>query len=77
MARDFQTPFTNPIAPTPSGAQSGSGGTSGGYDFPGGRKESSNMSGLPALPTTVSLPEAPGADASVPMPQVESPGTFK
>ncbi len=77
MARgDLQTPYSGAVAPTPSGASDG-GGTSGGFDFPDGRKETANMSGLPALQTTVNPGEgAPGVDSQIPMPPVQSPGTI-
>lgn len=78
MARgDLQTPYRDAVMPTPSGSSSGNG-TSGGFDFPDGRKESPNsISGLPALQTTVNPGEgAPGVDTQIPMPPVESPGTI-
>ena len=64
---DLQTPFTAPTCPTPTGAGDG-GGTSGGFDMgEGSQKESSNMSGLPALQTTVNPGEgAPGSKAVAP-----------
>lgn len=77
MAGDLQTPYHDAVVPTPSGSATDSGGTSGGYDFPDGRKETANMSGLPALPTTVGVGQGePGVNTQVPMPPVESPGTF-
>lgn len=75
MAGDLQTPLTNPIASTPSGAADG-GGTSGGWDLPDGRKESANLGGIPALPTTVAVDGAPGPDGQVAWPPVASPGTI-
>lgn len=71
----LQTPFDDAVAPTPSGAMSG-GGTSGGWDLEGGQKESANMSGLPPLPTTVSIEGAPGVGAQIPWAPVDSPGTI-
>jgi len=77
MASDLQTPFANPICPTPSGAGDGVA-TSGGFDFPDGRKETPNSeSGLALLPTTYDIPGGdPGVGGSVPMPPVSSPGTI-
>lgn len=74
---DIQTPYDDAIMDTPSGAADG-GGTSGGYDFPDGRKESPNsVSGLAALPTTVNPGEdAPGIGATIGMPPVEGLGTI-
>lgn len=74
---DLQTPFTNPIAPTSSGARDGSG-ISGGFDIPDGRKETPNgMSGLPLQPTTFDIPDGAAAGTQLPMPKVESPGTIQ
>lgn len=76
MADGLQSPYHNASAPTPSGSESG-GGLSGGYDFPDGRKESANMSGLPASPVTVHLSEDdPGVGASVGVPPVDTMHTI-
>lgn len=65
---DLKTPYTDAVADTPSGASSG-GGTSGGYDLDGGRKETENLSALPPLQTTVSPGEGdPGPNTQVPWP---------
>lgn len=74
----LQTPYTDAVVPTPSGSPAG-GGTTGGFDLgPGSAKETANsVSGLPAQQTTVAVeggPSAPGTQ--VPMPPVNSPGTF-
>lgn len=72
----LQTPYSDAVAPTPSGAADGQG-TSGGFDFPDGRSETPNSSGLPLLPTTVNPGQgAPGVGASIGMPPVDSPGTI-
>lgn len=72
---DLQTPFENPIAPTPTGASSGGAGLTGGYDFPDGRKESPNsVSGLP--PQVTQMDVGQGAPGQVDMPPVASPGTI-
>lgn len=72
----LQTPYADAVMPTPSGAADG-GGTSGGFDFPDGRSETPNASGLPLLPTTVNPGQgAPGVGASIGMPPVDSPGTI-
>lgn len=75
MAGDLQTPFSDPACPTPSGAAAG-GGTSGGYDFVDGRKETPNMGEIPLLPTTVAVADGPGANSQVAWPPVASPGTI-
>lgn len=78
MKSDLQTPFADPgMASAPSGSDTGGGGTSGGFSFPDGQQETANMSGLPALPTTVS-PGAgdPGIGAVIGMPPLASPGTI-
>ena len=78
---DLQTPYSDAIMPTPSGAADG-GGTSGGFDFPDGRKESPNaVSGLAALPTTVNPTDnlggaSPGIGDVIGMPPVEGLGTI-
>lgn len=76
MASDLQTPFTNPTCPTPGGAASDGVATSGGFDLGDGtQKETANMSGLPALPTTYNPGDGtPGAQVA--MPPVASPGTI-
>lgn len=72
----LQTTYADAIAPTPSGAADG-GGTSGGFDFPDGRSETPNQSGLPLLPTTVNPGQgAPGVGSVIGMPPVDSPGTI-
>ena len=75
----LQTPYTDAVVPTPGGGSS-SGGTSGGFDLgEGSAKETANtMSGLPATQTTVAVEGGPsGPGSQVPMPPVNSPGTFK
>jgi len=78
---EIQTPYSGAVVPTPGGDASGGGGTSGGFDLPGGAtpKETPNsMSGLPAQQTTVSLQgDDPGPSGQIPMPPVASPGTIK
>lgn len=74
----LQTPYSDAVVPTPGGSGSG-GGTSGGFDLgAGSAKETANsMSGLPPQQTTVSVEGGdPGANGSVAMPPVASPGTF-
>ena len=63
--------FENPVCPTPDP----SGGTAevrGGYDFPdGGRKETPNtVSGLPAQPTIIGVPDGPTRGTSLPPPDM-------
>lgn len=76
MSSDFRTTFQDPSCPTPSGSASGGGGTSGGYDLTDGRKETANMSGLPALPTTVGIGDGDPGIGQIPEPPVASPGTI-
>jgi hypothetical protein len=74
----LQTPFTEAIAPTASGAGDG-GGTSGGFDLGEGSKSETpnSMSGLPAQKTTFSPGDGdPGINAQVPVGEISSPGTF-
>lgn len=74
----LQTPYSDAQCPTPGGQGAG-GGTSGGFDMGmGSAKETANsMSGLPAQQTTVAVEGGdPGANGQVPMPPVNSPGTF-
>lgn len=60
------TPFENPLVSTP-GVEGEGGAMRGGYDFPGGQKETANMSELPPLPQQVSVPEGPAAGSTVEM----------
>jgi hypothetical protein len=74
----LQSTFSDAVCPTPGGSGAG-GGTRGGFDIgAGSAKETANsMSGLPASQTTVSVEGGdPGANGQVPMPPVQSPGTF-
>jgi hypothetical protein len=74
----LQTPYSEAAVPTPGGSMEG-GGTTGGFDLgPGSAKESPNsVSGLPAQVTTVAVEGGPsGPGTQVPMPPVQSPGTF-
>lgn len=74
---DFKSIFEDPGAPVPSGDATDVGGTRGGFVFPDGRSESPNLSGLPALQTTVSPTGGdPGVNGQVDMPPVASPGTI-
>lgn len=72
--KDLQTPFDDYSCPMPG--MDGEGTESrGGFDIPDGRKETENSeSGLPTLPTTVSIPDGPGAGANVGMPALDRPG---
>lgn len=73
---DLQTPFADAVGPTPSGSGDGIA-TSGGFDFPGGKSESPNLSSLPLLPTTYTPDEgAPGVNDVIGMPPVDSPRTI-
>jgi hypothetical protein len=73
----LQTPFDDAVAPTPSGEPSG-GGVTGGFELGvGTEKETPNsVSGLPAQLTTVNVGEGSAPGSQVPMPSVDTPGTF-
>ena len=59
----MQTPFDNPAVPTP-GASGDHSGTRGGFDLPGGAKETPGT--VPNQPTITSYPgDSPPGEASV------------
>lgn len=71
MSDKFQTPFTNPVAPTPGQTDSNLGGTRGGYPLKDGKSETPDSLGT--RPTTVGVTDAPGLGATIPMPDLSSP----
>jgi hypothetical protein len=73
MASDkFQTPFSNPVAPTPSPADSNLGGTRGGYPLKDGKQETPDSLGT--RPTTIDVRDANvGIGDTVEMPDLSGP----
>lgn len=55
----LSTPYEQPACPTPGIGEATTAGTSGGWNVDGGPTETANQSGLPPLPTTVSVPDGP------------------
>lgn len=73
----LQTPFEQAGCMPPSGEPTGGDELTGGYDLPGGEKESKNLSGLPEQVTLVKVAGGDSGPHEEAMPPVASPGTFQ
>lgn len=61
----LSTPYENPGCATPGLGEATTAGTSGGWNLGGGPTETPNASGLPLLPTTVTVPDGPGPGTQI------------
>ena len=75
MSGPFQTPSDLPATIPDLGGNNVA--QRGGYDIEDGQKETPNQSGIPLLPDTFVVPDAPAKNATVSMPDLTTSRTIK